>query len=160
LKFLEKDEESSGPFPEKKTKKGRKKIFEVRKIHNDVSFIDSFFDEDFCHKTKMFIYENDPKSGKKKITSRDFKEIKLNLLRSITNGGSPIIKIVDSNFNNKKELLLKHSFDGQELNKDISLATLKRLYYFWKRPVHIETVVNEVSKVLSFDGKDTSVNKL
>src|SRR5690606_25415845 len=28
---------------------GKKKIFEVRKFHNDITFLDEFFDEDFCH---------------------------------------------------------------------------------------------------------------
>ena len=147
-------------FKEKKTDLGIQKIFEVRKMYNDVSFIDAFFDEDFCHKTKMFIYEYDPNTKKHKITSRDFKQIKMNLLKSLTNSGNPVIKIVDDNFNNRKELLLKHSFDGQELKQDITLETIKRLYYFWQRPVHVSTVINEVPKILSFDGKEATVQKI
>jgi stage V sporulation protein R len=34
---------------------GMKKIFEVRKFHNDVTFLDEFLDEDFCHQSTIMI---------------------------------------------------------------------------------------------------------
>ena len=43
---------------------GRQKIFEVRKIHNDITFIDAFLDEDFCHEHKLFIYDYDRRNQK------------------------------------------------------------------------------------------------
>ena len=158
LDYFEREDKSS--FQARESNQGLEKIFEVRKIHNDLSFIDSFFDEEFCHRTKMFIYEYDPNTKKNKITSRDFKQIKMSLLKSLTNSGCPLIKIVDDNYNGRKELLLRHYFDGQELKQDVTLATLKRLHFFWKRPIHIETVIGEVPKTLSFDGNETSVNKV
>ena len=33
---------------------GRKKIFEVRKIHNDLTFIDTFLTPEFCVQHNMF----------------------------------------------------------------------------------------------------------
>ena len=38
-----------------KAGKGLEKIFEVRKIHNDLTFIDEFLDEDFCQEHKINI---------------------------------------------------------------------------------------------------------
>ena len=35
---------------------GRDMIFEVRRCHNDVTFIDSFFTKDFCEEHKLFAY--------------------------------------------------------------------------------------------------------
>src|SRR6266852_6244492 len=35
---------------------GRKKIFEVRRIHNDISFIETFLTPEFCHKHRMFSF--------------------------------------------------------------------------------------------------------
>src|SRR5262249_20983522 len=35
---------------------GLSKIFEVRRVHNDVTFIDAFLTEDFCRKHRFFTY--------------------------------------------------------------------------------------------------------
>ena len=40
---------------DKKTGLGRDKIFEIRKIYNDVTFIDEFLSEDFCVRNKMHV---------------------------------------------------------------------------------------------------------
>jgi stage V sporulation protein R len=55
--------------------------------------------------------------------------------------------------------LLKHSYDGTLLHQGKSFETLKRLYKIWKKPVHIETVVGDQKKILSFNGEDISVKK-
>ena len=36
---------------------GRQKIFEVRRIHNDVTFIDTFLTVDFCRRHQLFSYQ-------------------------------------------------------------------------------------------------------
>ena len=41
----------------KETNLGRKKIFEVRKTHNDITFIDEFFTKDFCQRQQLFTYK-------------------------------------------------------------------------------------------------------
>ena len=143
----------------KKDGNGKAKLFEVRKIHNDLSLIDNFLDEDFCHETKMFLYDYDPNQKKHILSDRNFKQIKNGILSSLTNCGWPIIKITDDNFNNNGELLLKHFSDGQTLEQDKTLETLKRLYSIWNKPVHIETKVEETQRRFSFDGKDTSIRK-
>ena len=55
---------------------GREKIFEVRRIHNDVTFIDEFLTEDFCERHKLFTYNYNKQTGNYEIDSRDFKTIK------------------------------------------------------------------------------------
>src|SRR5204863_6422786 len=104
---------------------GRKKLFEVRKIHNDITFLDEFLDEDFCHQSKMFIYDFDRRNNRYVISSRDFREIKARLLSQLTNFGQPIIRVVDGNFKNRGELLLTHTHEGHDLKHDTTLETLK-----------------------------------
>jgi stage V sporulation protein R len=138
---------------------GRQKIFEVRKFHNDITFIDEFLDEDFCHQTKMFIYDVDPKTGRQVISSRDFGKIKQQLLSQITNFGQPLIDIVDANFKNRGELLLTHQFSGVEIKHDYAIETLKCLYRIWNRPVHIETWSEDSKKRITWDGQTSSIEK-
>ena len=77
---------------------GNEKLFEVRKTHNDITFIDTFLDEDFCHEHKLFIYDYDRRTNRYVISSRKFGDVKQQLLRMLTNFGQPIISVVDGNF--------------------------------------------------------------
>ncbi len=139
---------------------GRQKIFEVRKTNNDVTFIENYLDEDFCHDQKMFIYDYDRRNNRYVISSRDFKTIKQQMLRQLTNFGQPVIDVIDGNFKNRGELLLSHRHDGVDLKNEYTLECLKNLYRIWKRPVHIETMVEEVMRRISFDGSTHNIEKI
>ncbi len=139
---------------------GQKKLFEVRKFHNDITFLDEFLDEDFCHETNMFIYDFDRRSNRYVISSRDFKDIKAKLLQQLTNFGQPIIRIVDANYRNRNELLLEHDHDGADLKNETTMETLKNIHLIWQRPVHIETTLEDVKRRISFDGSNHQIEKL
>jgi stage V sporulation protein R len=139
---------------------GKEKLFEVRRVHNDVTFLDAFLDEDFCHEHKMFIYDYDRRTNRYVISGRDFRSIKDRLLRQLTNFGQPIISIVDGNFKNRSELLLKHQHDGVDLKHQYTLEVLRNLFRIWQRPTHIETVIEGVPRRVSFDGSNHSVDKI
>ena len=59
---------------------GREKIFEVRRIHNDVTFIDAFLTPEFCIKHKLFSFAFNEQSNYYEIISREFPKIKQQLL--------------------------------------------------------------------------------
>ena len=133
---------------------GREKIFEVRKLYNDVTFIDTFLTEEFAREHKLFSFAYNKENKRYEIESREFKMIKKRLLQSLTNVGQPIISVVDANYKNRGELLLKHQYEGIELDAAYATDTLVNLHKLWKRPVHIQTVINEKAILLGFDGKD------
>lgn len=160
LEYLNCEDYSTRQNWNKETGLGRDKIFEIRKLHNDVTFIDEFLDEEFCHESKMFLYDLDPKTGRYIISSRDFKVIKEQLLRQLANFGQPKITVIDGNYKNRQELLLRHFFDGMELKNEYTLEVLRSLHIVWQRPVHIETVLENVHKRVSFDGQNHSVEKI
>ncbi|MFW5966819.1 MAG: SpoVR family protein, partial [Persicimonas sp.] len=139
---------------DKQLGKGRKKIFEVRKLYNDVTFIDEFLTEDFARRNKMFTFGYNRKTGNWEIESRKFQEIKDKLLSQLTNFGQPFIYVKDGNFKNRGELLLHHKFDGTPLRLDYAQGVLEALYRVWKRPVNIETVADGSGVLLTFDGGD------
>ena len=133
---------------------GKEKIFEVRKVYNDVMFIDEFLTEEFCIKHKLFTFEYNPKTTQYEIFSRAFQTVKKKLLHSLTNRGQPFIFVQDSNFENRAELLLMHRHEGIDLKLDWANATLENIYKIWQRPVNLLTVVDEKGKILTFDGKE------
>jgi stage V sporulation protein R len=135
---------------------GRQKIFEVRKLHNDVTFIDSFMNEEFCEAQKLFTYAFNRRTGQYEIVDRDWRKVKKQLLFSLTNHGQPVIRVEDGNFENRGELLLMHQHEGIDLEYDKAIETLKNVQVLWRRPVHISTKYNAQTKILSFNGKEFS----
>lgn len=133
---------------------GRQKIFETRRVHNDLTFIDEFLTYDFCRDHKLFSFGFNPESGNYEIESRQFAEVKQRLLFNLTNMGRPLIYVVDGNYKNRGELFLEHRFGGVELQANYAEDTLEALYKLWRRPVHIETTLEEKKVTLSFDGTD------
>lgn len=131
---------------------GRQKIFEVRRVHNDITFIDAFLTPEFCAKHQMFSFAYNDSTTNYEIASREFLEIKQQLLSSLTNHGRPLIYVEDGNHRNRGELYLRHNWMGLDLKQDYAQATLSNLQKLWARPVHIETMVNDKPSVLSYDG--------
>ena len=135
---------------------GRQKIFEVRRLYNDVTFIDEFFTEDFCRENQFFSFSLNERSGNYEIDSREFQKIKNKVLFQLTNFGEPFIAVEDSNHDNRGELLLRHRHEGVDLHEDNARATLAALERIWRRPVNIVTVLDGKPKMLRYDGKDHS----
>lgn len=133
---------------------GRQKIFEVRRVHNDITFIDTFLTPEFCMRHKMFSFAYAEQTGNYVIESREFEQIKQRLLFSLTNFGKPWIYVLNGNFRNRGELLLKHEFNGIELRLNHARDVLVNIHSMWARPVHIETVVDGKPTLLSFDGSE------
>ncbi|MES2856722.1 MAG: SpoVR family protein, partial [Bdellovibrionota bacterium] len=134
--------------------KGRDKIFSVRKTYNDVTFIDEFLTEDFCIRNKMFVYKHNKRTGRFEVDTRDFPQIKKQLLFQLTNFGQPRIQVEDANFENRGELLLTHLYEGVEMQPDYMNETLKNLQSIWTRPVNLATVIDEQPKLIRFDGTE------
>lgn len=131
---------------------GRQKIFEVRRIYNDVMFIDEFLTPEFCERHRMFAYRYDEDTEQYVIESRQFKKIKERLLFGLTNLGRPYIYVVDGNYENRGELYLVHRHSGVDLDLPYARATLQNVYKLWTRPVHLETILEDRKVLLSYDG--------
>lgn len=135
---------------------GRRKIFEVRKLYNDVTFIDEFFTEEFCRGNRFFSFGFNERSGNWEIESREFKKVKEKLLFRLTNFGNPFIYVADGNFENRGELLLRHQHEGTDLRMDYARDVLANLSRVWKRPVSLLSLVEGKGKLLRYDGREHS----
>ncbi|MFH1754294.1 MAG: SpoVR family protein [Candidatus Latescibacterota bacterium] len=139
---------------------GLEKIFQVRKIYNDMMFIDEFLTDEFCRENKLFSYRLNPETNQYEIEDRSTEKIKERLLFGLTNMGHPFITVLDANYENRGELYLKHRFDGVELRIDYAKATLENLFKIWGRPVHVQTMVGGSISLFSFDGSAHREGKL
>ena len=131
---------------------GRQKIFEVRRVYNDVSFIDEFMTPDFIDKHKFYQYARDPHTGQLRIVSRDPVRIKQTMLYQLTNMGRPFIYVVDGNYKNAGELYLAHKHNGPDIEIKFALETLKNVHKIWQRPVHLQARIDDDMILFSFNG--------
>jgi stage V sporulation protein R len=131
---------------------GRQKVFEVRRIYNDIGFLDEFLTEDFVREQRLFTYDYDEDAEEYQISSRDFQAVKQRLLTQLTNFGQPIIEVTDGNYENRGELYLIHRYTGVDLDIPFAEDTLHNLYTLWGRPVHIESVVKDEGRMLFSHG--------
>jgi stage V sporulation protein R len=143
---------------DKKLGQGKHKLFEVRRMHNDVTFIDEFFTEDFCRDSKFFTFKENRRTGRLEIEGREFTKIKAQILQQLSNFGQPFIYVIDANYLNRGELLLGHRHEGVDLKMDYARDTLRSLERIWRRPASLLTIVDDKPKRIRFDGSEISMS--
>ncbi|MFD1178440.1 SpoVR family protein [Paenibacillus puldeungensis] len=130
---------------------GREKLFEVRELDSDLSFLRSYLTRDLVRELDLYIFE---KQGPEwKITDKTWENIRDQLVASRVNGGSPYIVVQDGDYLRAGELLLKHQYEGIELDLKYLEHTLPHVYRLWGRTVHLETVVEEKRALFTYDGQ-------
>lgn len=139
---------------DRRTGLGRSKVFEVRALYNDVTFIDEFLTPDFVAQQRMFAFGYNERNDRWEIETREFQKVKDKLLFQLTNAGNPTVHVVDANHGNRGELLLAHDHQGIDLRLDWARETLAALERVWKRPIELHTVLDGKPSALRYDGSE------
>ena len=144
---------------DKKIGLGQEEILRAMITHNDLTFIYHYLTPEFCAENKLYTYEHD-NEGDAYVSSEEFDDVRSMLARSLMNLGEPKLAVVDANHANRGELVILHSFDGQELNRGLAEPTCKNLQRIWTRPVHVLTQDKDgTRRRISYDGKTLSSQK-
>ncbi|TCT17997.1 stage V sporulation protein R [Melghiribacillus thermohalophilus] len=129
---------------------GREKMFEVREIESDISFIRNYLTKDIVEEEDLYLFQ---KQGREyKIVEKDWEDVRDQLVSMQVNGGYPYITVQDGDYMKNGELYLKHHYEGIELDLNDLEKTMPYIYQLWGRPVHIETVVEEKNVLFTHDG--------
>lgn len=134
--------------------KGREKIFEVRELDSDTSFLRNYLTKELVDDLDLYIFEK--KGPEWKITDKSWENIREQLVYSKVNGGFPCLMVKDGDFNRVGELYLIHEYEGTELDLKYVERTLPYVVQLWGKNVHLETIVEDKKIVFSCDGKKTS----
>ena len=145
---------------DKKLGKGREKIFEVRRVCNDVTFLDEYLTPEFVERFKLYTYEFNRRTNQYEIAERDFRKIKDKLLSMMANAGQPFIYVTDGNFENRGDLLLSHRHQGVDLDLRWARETMRAISAIWRRPVHLETALEGQKKILTYHRGEFSEKSL
>lgn len=135
---------------------GKDKIFQVRKMDRDNSFLRRYLTEDLCRGLNLFEYV---KSGRDYLVSEvsdenGWKKIRDSLADSTGIGTIPYIRVKDLNLKTYT-LTLEHVYNGRTLDKIYARETLKKVYDLWKHKIKLLTKDKEGNELTFIcEGKD------
>ena len=132
---------------------GRAKIFEVRELDNDISFLRNYLTEDLCEELDLFVFElvDDEEWT---VTEKKWERVRDALVASMTNFGFPYIEVIEDDYDGNRELFMKHRYEGIELDIKYARKVLEYVHKLWGREVHLETNIDNETTVLHFDGEE------
>jgi len=132
---------------------GRKQIFEVREVEGDISFLRNYLTKELVDELDLYLFQK--KGNDYTIVDKDWENVRDQLVGMRVNGGFPYLMVEDGDYLHKGELLIKHYYEGMELDLKYIERTLPYVFYLWGRPVHLQSVVEGREVMFTHDGKKT-----
>ncbi len=152
------------PSKEEQEKLGRKpgmghqKIFEVRELDNDVSFLRNYLTKDLIKDLDLYLFKKE--GDEWVISEKNWEKVRDGIVASMTNFGYPYLVVDNGDYRGNRELYIKHMFEGQELDLNYAEKTLQHVYTMWGRPIHLETVYEGKRILITYDGERNSKSTL
>ncbi|CAM3645819.1 SpoVR family protein [Mesobacillus zeae] len=130
---------------------GREKMFEVREIESDISFLRNYLTKDLVMREDLYLFQ---KQGKEyKVVDKEWENIRDQLVGMRVNGGFPYLTVVDGDYQKNGELYIRHGFEDIELDIKYLEKVLPYINQLWGRKTHLETMVEGRPMLFSYDGK-------
>ncbi len=145
-------------FEDLDKKYGKEKIFEVREIERDSSFLRRYLTRELCEELNLFEYNKRTFDIVVEEVSDEegWKAIRDNLSYTCGIGGIPYIRVID--FNTKDyTLTLEHVFDGRELELNYAKETLKYIQELWGKKVKLITKDSDKKDVVIMCNMDKEI---
>jgi stage V sporulation protein R len=120
-------------------------LFQLRRVHNDVSLVHKLVDEEFALRYLRALV---PRLPGEQPSPQDWLAQKSWCLQQLAWGGLPQIELVDDDGEGRGELVLVHHHDGRDLQLARAQDTLRNLAALWRRPVQLMTIVEKQGKKL------------
>jgi len=143
-------------------KNGRDKLFEVREIERDTSFLRRYLTEELMREMDMFQYEprGDDLVIDKVSDEEGWKPVKETLIKNVGTGSIPVIKVEDADFGHNRTLYLKHYHDGRDLLLEYSEKSLAFAYRLWGHECVLETILQTKRSLLCYNERGFSMRAL
>ena len=146
---------------DRQTGRGRDFIFAVRENMSDFLFLNTFLDQDFINRHKLFVAGrrmNDKKMvWEYFIKSRKVEEYRRMLMESLYH--PPFIELDLEKTEEDGALYLNHRFEEKPLVADYIANTLVGVEFLWGAPVKLETSeVESIKPVMVADGDEVQAS--
>ena len=123
---------------------GIEKCFEVREIHDDVSAVRLFLEEEDMRELNIFSYVR-KKDGEVAISEvadeEEWQVVRNEMIRSVGVNGIPQIYV--DKIENDGTLVLKHEYDGRELDLGHAEKVVNHITELWKNDVRLYTILED-----------------
>ncbi|KWX89014.1 stage V sporulation protein R [Paenibacillus riograndensis] len=129
----------------------RDKMFEVRELDSDISFIRSYLSQQLVNDLDLYVFEK--KGPEWKITDKAWENVRDQLVLARVNGGSPYLVVQDADYERNGERMIGHRYESIALDLKYLERTLPHIYALWGRTVHLQTVVEDKKALFTYDGK-------
>ena len=128
---------------------GKSKIFEVRELERDSSFLRRYLTQELCEETNLFEYVQKGNDFIVDEVSDDIGWMNIRDTLSNTCGMGSIPCISVENLSRKDfTLTLRHIYEGRELLISYAQSTLKYVKELWGGNVELRTIINDRETVL------------
>lgn len=131
---------------------GREKIFEVRELDTDVSFVRSYLTQELCDKLDLYLFSK--QGDEYRITATGWEQVRDGIVRQISNCGFPYLYAEDHDYQRRGELYIRHAYEGTELDSLYARRTLPHVHHIWQRPIHLQTVEDGQPVLYSYAGQE------
>ncbi|MCT4595220.1 MAG: SpoVR family protein [Anaeromicrobium sp.] len=148
-------------FNDIEKKYGKDKIFEVRKMERDNSFIRRYLTKELSREMNLFQYKKKNKDYEiEEIADEEgWKEIRNTLANRTGVGSIPLIKVIEISPKDHT-LLLEHEYDGRELELTYAYETLRYITTLWGGKVELKTTIeNSKRRILCDEKKNVSLKR-
>jgi stage V sporulation protein R len=132
---------------------GRKKMFEVRELESDQSFVRNYLTKELVDELDMYVFAKQGNDWT--ITDKSWESIRDQLVTSRVNGGFPYLTVQDGDYLRNGELYIKHHFEGMELDIKYVERTLPYVHHLWGKTIHLESMIEDRGVLFTYDGKKT-----
>ncbi|HEY8552601.1 MAG TPA: SpoVR family protein [Thermaerobacter sp.] len=124
----------------------------ILETEDDVAFLRNHLDRQVVETCDLYIYAR--QGDRWVIVEDDWEKVRDLMVLSRVRGGFPLIAVVDGDHRGRGELLLRHVFDGRELDLDEARRALAHVERLWRRPVYLETRADGRDVVLAASPAD------
>lgn len=146
-------------FEDIEKKYGREKIFEVRAIERDSSFLRRYLTKELCEELNLFEYNQRTfDTIIEEISDEEgWKTIRDTLSYTCGMGGIPYVRVIDFN-KNDRTLTLENLYDGRTLDLSYAKATLQYIQELWGYDVKLVTKGSDKQSVVIFCNSEKQIN--
>ncbi|NJD02333.1 MAG: SpoVR family protein [Ruminiclostridium sp.] len=129
-----------------------RKIFDVRELDRDESFIRRYLSFELCNEMNLFEYvkTEDEYIISEIADEEGWRKVRDAIASSAGLGGIPVIKVIEM-VQKDNTLILEHQYDGRELELDYAYETVKHLVDLWEGKVMVATFIDDRRKVIICD---------
>jgi len=141
---------------------GNERLFEVRAVDRDVSFLRRHLTERLIRELNLFEYRAQGDNlVVSEVAGRDgWRQIKETLVKSVGMNSVPVIRVTDSDFGQNHTLYLVHEHDGRDLQLEYAEKTLAFVHRLWHRDVALETTIESSKTLLRYGEEGFSTKAL